>query len=110
MATKRYVIDTRRRPHAQAPGLRRIYALAAALFVGGGGCGRVSFTASPDGTAGRPPDAMMGMAGEHDGGGSTPDAGACGGDVDITSDGANCGACGHSCGGGACVASRCQPV
>jgi hypothetical protein len=31
-------------------------------------------------------------------------------ETDVTSDGANCGACGASCGGGACVSGRCQPV
>jgi hypothetical protein len=30
--------------------------------------------------------------------------------VDVTTDGANCGACGHSCLGGACQSSACQPV
>ncbi|MEP7122260.1 MAG: hypothetical protein ABJE95_15170 [Byssovorax sp.] len=30
--------------------------------------------------------------------------------ADLASDGANCGACDHSCQGGACVASQCQPV
>lgn len=30
--------------------------------------------------------------------------------MDISGDTANCGSCGHSCQGGACVASRCQPV
>ena len=33
-----------------------------------------------------------------------------GGCADIVNDGANCGACGHSCQGGACVAGACQPV
>jgi len=30
--------------------------------------------------------------------------------VDTTSDGKNCGACGHDCLGGACLAGQCQPV
>lgn len=37
------------------------------------------------------------------------DAGACPG-VDLETDGANCGACGHDCLGGACQAGACQPV
>lgn len=36
---------------------------------------------------------------------------ACGGScVDISDDGANCGACGHDCGGGKCVLGECKPV
>jgi hypothetical protein len=35
----------------------------------------------------------------------------CSGDcVDLTSDGSNCGSCGHSCLGGLCSSSQCQPV
>ena len=41
-----------------------------------------------------------------DGGGSVC-SGLC---VDLTSDAENCGACGHGCQGGTCVASLCQPV
>ena len=38
------------------------------------------------------------------------DATACNGScVDVGTDPANCGACGHSCGGGTCVAAQCQP-
>lgn len=43
-------------------------------------------------------------------GGDVPtDPGPCDG-ADLTSDGENCGACGHSCGGGACSDSVCQPA
>ncbi len=36
---------------------------------------------------------------------------ACNGScVDITSSGANCGACGHDCGGGTCTGGACQPM
>lgn len=31
-------------------------------------------------------------------------------EADTSSDPANCGACGHACGGGACTAGRCQPL
>jgi hypothetical protein len=41
------------------------------------------------------------------GGGKTDCNGSC---TDTTSDGQNCGACGHSCQGGTCLGSRCQPV
>ena len=46
----------------------------------------------------------------HDDGGTrddtgAPDDGTCG---DTTASAANCGACGHDCGGGACVASSCR--
>lgn len=42
---------------------------------------------------------------------TTPcDATSCGGScVDLTTSAAHCGACGHSCGGGTCVASQCEP-
>ncbi len=30
--------------------------------------------------------------------------------VDLTTDPASCGACGHDCGGGTCAARKCQPV
>jgi hypothetical protein len=39
--------------------------------------------------------------------GETMCAGSC---VDLPTDPKNCGACGHDCLGGACLASRCQPV
>ncbi len=37
----------------------------------------------------------------------TPCFGSC---VDLTSDGTNCGACGHDCQGGLCLGGLCQPV
>jgi hypothetical protein len=46
---------------------------------------------------------LDGLAGGRDGG-----AIKC--PMDLTSDRLNCGACGHSCLGGECVRSRCQPV
>ena len=42
--------------------------------------------------------------------GGPPDGGAGGCRGDLTGDRLNCGACGHSCLGGECVKSRCQPV
>jgi hypothetical protein len=58
-----------------------------------------------------------GTSGSGDGGGmggtdardAAPDSGdgAC---VDTTSDGKNCGACGHDCLGGTCAGGKCQPV
>lgn len=36
------------------------------------------------------------------------DADGC--EASLATDGTNCGACGHDCGGGACVAGKCQPV
>jgi hypothetical protein len=36
-----------------------------------------------------------------------PSANTC---VDLTSDGKNCGACGHDCLGGTCTAGQCQPI
>lgn len=57
---------------------------------------------------------IVGDGGPGGDGAATPDAVApdaettC--NADKTSDKANCGACGHDCLGGACTASKCQPV
>ncbi|HMG57155.1 MAG TPA: hypothetical protein VK601_26830, partial [Kofleriaceae bacterium] len=42
--------------------------------------------------------------------GSDAGSSTCSSQIDLTSDPDNCGACGHSCNGGACQASLCQPV
>ena len=68
--------------------------------TGGAGTGSAGGTAS-------------GMTGSSTGSGPdcmAPEQ-ACGGScIDTSGDTANCGSCGHSCQGGACVVSRCQPV
>src|SRR6201995_2885149 len=72
--------------------------------VSGAGCGDVVSHEMPDGGGSSPmPDAP-------DASGPLPDAGMCASTVDLTSDPANCGVCGHSCNGGTCQASQCQPV
>jgi hypothetical protein len=81
---------------------------AGMLALAGSACGRAlpiplftlpdAATTPPDAGA-TPPDAARAM----------PDATLCARDVDLTRDPDNCGACGHSCGGGACVDSQCQP-
>jgi hypothetical protein len=53
--------------------------------------------AALDGSGGAPPDAHVAPGGE-----------ACSGD--LSSDGHNCGACGHDCLGGACQMGACRPV
>jgi hypothetical protein len=94
-----------------APALRRV--VLAAVVVAG--CGKVAPAAAPEmaDAAGDPPPDATGMTdgpdGAPDADATAPDASACS-NVDTTSDGNNCGACGHTCGGGACVASACQPV
>src|SRR4051812_45383777 len=76
-------------------------ALVVATLVLGGGCGEGS-KINPDGG---PPGQDAGDAMTD----AMTDGGTCPG-VDLTSDPANCGACGHSCNGGQCQASACQPV
>ncbi|HMG20526.1 MAG TPA: hypothetical protein VK607_04385, partial [Kofleriaceae bacterium] len=79
----------------------------APLWLGlclGAGCETGPSRAGPSGVA---PDRPDGGAPVPD---APPDAGACASHVDTTSDPDNCGSCGHSCGGGACVASTCRPV
>ncbi len=71
--------------------------LVAALWLGGG-CGKVTNNMNPDG-GGSGSDAMPDSGG-----------GMCAATIDLTSDPNNCGACGHSCNGGTCQASACQPV
>lgn len=82
--------------------------LLAILYLGCVGCGKVTSNAAPEG--GGMPDAGNGMAGDQDAGSPDLDARACANGTDKTSDSENCGACGRSCVGGACVASACHPV
>lgn len=83
---------------------------------GGSGAGGASGTAGGAGT-----DAAAGSAGAAGIPGDAGGAGGAGGCgvgklscgascIDVTSDPANCGACGHDCQGGACQGGRCQPV
>lgn len=74
------------------------------LFAGlwlSGGCGNVVSNMNPDGG---------GMAGSDAAVDAMPDGGGGSCNADLTSDASNCGACGHSCNGGTCQASACQPV
>ncbi len=82
----------------RATGLLLLVALSASLIA----CG------VDDGTGG-----ALGEGGRAGGAGSSSGGGGGGSETceaDLTSDPANCGACAHSCAGGACVAGRCQPV
>ncbi len=75
---------------------------------GAGGAGGSAGTAGVGGTAGTGgAGGVGGSAGSGGSGGSGGTGGACG---DTTSDPQHCGACGHSCGGGACVAGVCQAL
>ncbi|HEX7605044.1 MAG TPA: hypothetical protein VF316_25680 [Polyangiaceae bacterium] len=85
---------------------------ACGLVLGLPGSDQVDTNFPPDGSS---DSVVSGDVVKPDGGGAdgpvgsdaTPDA-PCG--ADLTTDKANCGACGHSCLGGECVASKCQPV
>lgn len=73
--------------------------------------GVVAFTAATACSLLNPLDDLRAEAGAGDGG--TCEAGTlCGGAscIDTTTDGRNCGACGHDCFGGGCSASACLPV
>lgn len=82
-------------------------ALAFAAAAVGLSCGTI-LGADPDDSN---PDAPANVDGQRaDGQGSDADAGADGAMgcvADLAIDSANCGACGHTCGGAACVASLC---
>jgi hypothetical protein len=80
------------------------------------GCGGVDTTnpgTTGAGGAGSTTSSSSGIGGSSTGTGlecMSPQV-ACGGScIDTSGDAANCGSCGHSCQGGACVVSRCQPV
>ncbi len=62
--------------------------------------GTLDASTGPDAVVG-PPDASLACEG------STACGAAC---VDLASSGEHCGACGHSCGGGTCTESVCQPM
>lgn len=83
----------------------RIFAVLLALAAGCGGRSDLpdapGAAASPDGGAPGGPDCVAGKL-DCD---SEP-----GCEVDPLNDPAHCGACGHSCGGGACLDGVCQPV
>lgn len=86
---------------SRAPGAR-IFAAFLALAAGCGGRSDLPDTAaSPDGGA---PDGPDCLAGKLD---CDTEPGC---EVDPRTDPAHCGACGHSCGGGACLDGACQPV
>jgi hypothetical protein len=77
--------------------------------------GEKDLTFTPDGGAGGGDDGPGGLdgssSGADTGGGGGDSASESGGPCsDTTSDGKNCGRCGHDCLGGKCVASKCQPV
>jgi hypothetical protein len=67
----------------------------AALWLGGSACGSVKANLS---------DAAV------DVNANPPDGPMCAASIDLTNDPSNCGSCGHSCNGGACQSSLCQPV
>lgn len=80
------------------------FSMMTALLAGlglAGGCGDVVSKANPDGG---------GMAGSDAAVDAMPDGGGQTCNADLMVDPANCGACGHSCNGGTCQASACQPV
>ena len=79
--------------------------------TGGGASGTGGGGAAGTGGGGASGTGGGGAAGTGGGGaaGTGGAAGGCGG-VDLTTSPTDCGACGHGCLGGTCVASRCQPV
>jgi hypothetical protein len=81
----------------------------------GGGHGGATTTGAGGGTTiggGGGTTTGAGGGGTTTGAGGAPCGGAmCGGScVDLATNGANCGACGHDCLGGGCVGGRCQAV
>jgi hypothetical protein len=85
--------------------LRRmpVSALATALVACGGDVSTPSGLAPHDDAGGDVVDAAV----ERDGRPDVAEAGAC---LDTSTDPDNCGTCGHSCGGGACIGGVCQPL
>ncbi len=86
-------------------------AMTSAAYVACGGDDTAQTSgpdASSDGTT-TSDGASSGDASSGDGGcsGTTCGSAAC---VDLATSSANCGGCGHDCGGGACTAGVCQPV
>jgi hypothetical protein len=72
---------------------------------GSAGSGAVSGSGGSAGSG-----AVSGASGKGGAGGATGGSGGSGGCGDIAMSGDNCGACGHSCGGGSCKLGLCQPM
>jgi hypothetical protein len=87
-------------------GARASVSIACAAIAAGVACNSLLGHESPTLLA---PDADDGEGAPADAG-VTSDVPACDPDADHSLDPANCGACGHDCLGGGCLAGKCEPV